>query len=136
MEKNANVPYSELIKDSPENAELVFHDSEKLFDVEGDNYNVLAKGVADRIGIHGSFIEIRLTGQEKRKREVALPTHNEAIVEVIKELLNGALNSMDEIDAVGHRVVQGGDYFKNSVLVTDDVVEKIEELSNGRFQKL
>ena len=101
----------------------------QLFDVEGDNYNVLAKGVADRIGIHGSFIEIRLTGQEKRKREVALPTHNEAIVEVIKELLNGALNSMEEIDAVGHRVVQGGDYFKNSVLVTDEVVEKIEELS-------
>ena len=101
----------------------------QLFDVEGDNYTVLAKGVADRIGIHGSFIEIRLTGQEKRKREVALPTHNEAIVEVIKELLNGALTSMEEIDAVGHRVVQGGDYFKNSVLVTDDVVEKIEELS-------
>ena len=101
----------------------------QLFDVEGDNYNVLAKGVADRIGINGSFIDIRLTGQDKRKREVAIPTHNEAIVEVIKELLNGALNSMEEIDAVGHRVVQGGDYFKNSVLVTDEVVEKIEELS-------
>ena len=86
----------------------------QLFNVEGENYNVIAKGVADRIGIHGSFIEIRLTGQDKRKREVALPTHNEAIVEVIKELLNGALTSMEEIDAVGHRVVQGGDYFKNS----------------------
>ena len=101
----------------------------QLFNVEGDNYEVVAKGKADRIGIHGSFVEIKITNGEKRVREVALPTHNEAIEEVTKELLNGALNSMDEIDAVGHRVVQGGDIFKNSVLVTQDVIEKIEELA-------
>ena len=90
----------------------------QLFNVDGDKYDVVAKGKADRIGIHGSFVEIKITNGEKRTREVALPTHNEAIEEVTKELLNGALASMEEIDAVGHRIVQGGDIFKNSVLVT------------------
>lgn len=101
----------------------------QLFNVDGDKYDVVAKGKADRIGIHSSFVEIKITNGEKRTREVALPTHNEAIEEVTKELLNGALASMEEIDAVGHRIVQGGDIFKNSVLVTDTVIEQIEELS-------
>jgi len=101
----------------------------QLFNVEGDKYDVVAKGVADRIGINGSNVEIKFPDGTKRKREVALPTHNEAINEVIAELLNGALKSMDEIDAVGHRIVQGGDIFKNSVLVTDTVIDQIEELA-------
>lgn len=101
----------------------------QLFNVEDNKYDVVAKGVADRIGINGSFVEIKFPNGEKRKREVALPTHNEAINEVISELLNGALTSMAEIDAVGHRVVQGGDIFKNSVLVTDSVVDQIENLA-------
>ena len=50
----------------------------QLFNVDGDNYDVVAKGKADRIGIHGSFVEIKITGGEKRVREVNLPTHNEA----------------------------------------------------------
>lgn len=101
----------------------------QLFNVNDGKYDVVAKGVADRIGIHGSFVEIKFPNGEKRKREVALPTHNEAINEVIAELLDGALASMNEIDAVGHRVVQGGDIFKNSVLVTDTVIDQIEELA-------
>lgn len=101
----------------------------QLFNVEGDKYDVVAKGVADRIGISGSNVEIKFPDGTKRKREVELPTHNEAINEVIAELLNGALKSMDEIDAVGHRIVQGGDIFKNSVLVTDTVIDQIEELA-------
>jgi len=101
----------------------------QLFNVNDGQYDVVAKGVADRIGIHGSFVEIKFPNGEKRKREVALPTHNEAINEVIAELLDGALASMNEIDAVGHRVVQGGDIFKNSVLVTDTVIDQIEELA-------
>ena len=101
----------------------------QLFNVDGEKYDVVAKGVADRIGINGSFVEIKFPNGEKRKREVALPTHNEAINEVISELMNGALTSMAEIDAVGHRVVQGGDIFKNSVLVTDSVIDQIEALA-------
>lgn len=101
----------------------------QLFNIDGEQYNVVAKGVADRIGIQGSFVEIKFPNGEKRKREIALPTHNEAINEVISELLNGALKSMDEIDAVGHRIVQGGDIFKNSVLVNETVIEQIESLA-------
>jgi acetate kinase len=101
----------------------------QLFNVEGDKYDVVAKGVADRIGIQGSLVEIKFPNGEKRKREVALPTHNEAINEVFNELLNGVLTSMDEIDAVGHRVVQGGDIFKKSELVNDTVINQIEELA-------
>lgn len=101
----------------------------QLFNVEDNNYSVVAKGVADRIGIHGSFVEIKFPDGTKRKREVVLPTHNEAINEVISELLNGVLTSMNEIDAVGHRIVQGGDIFKNSVLVDDTVIEQIEGLA-------
>ena len=101
----------------------------QLFNIDGEQYNVIAKGVADRIGIQGSFVEIKFPNGEKRKREIALPTHNEAINEVISELLNGALKSMDEIDAVGHRIVQGGDIFKNSVLVNEKVIEQIESLA-------
>lgn len=101
----------------------------QLFNVEGEHYDVVAKGIADRIGINGSFVEIKFPNGTKRKHEVALPTHNEAINEVIAELLNGALTSMGEIDAVGHRIVQGGDIFKNSVLVTDTVIEQIEDLA-------
>lgn len=101
----------------------------QLFNVDGNDYHVVAKGVADRIGIHGSFVEIKFPNGEKRKREVVLPTHNEAINEVISELLKGALTSMNEIDAVGHRIVQGGDIFNKSVLVTDEVIEQIEGLS-------
>ncbi len=101
----------------------------QLFNINDNNYQVIAKGKADRIGINGSFVEIKITGGEKRTREIALPSHNEAIEEVTKELLHGALTSMDEIDAVGHRIVQGGDIFKNSVLVTDTIINQIEELS-------
>ncbi len=54
----------------------------QLFNVDGEKYDVVAKGVADRIGINGSFVEIKFPNGEKRKREVALPTHNEAINEV------------------------------------------------------
>ena len=101
----------------------------QLFNVENDKYEMIAKGVADRIGINGSVVEIKFPDGTKRKREVALPTHNEAINEVISELLNGALTSMNEIDAVGHRIVQGGDIFKHSVLVTEEVINQIEGLA-------
>ena len=62
----------------------------QLFNVDGDKYDVVAKGKADRIGIHGSFVEIKITNGEKRTREVALPTHNEAIEEVTKDMRRSA----------------------------------------------
>ncbi len=100
----------------------------QLFSVDGDSYNVIAKGLADRIGISGSYVEIKFPNGNKRRREIALPSHNEAINEVISELLNGALTSMNEIDAVGHRIVQGGDSFQKSTLINDAVINQIESL--------
>jgi len=101
----------------------------QLFSVEGDNYQVIAKGVADRIGIDGSYVTIKIGAGDKITHEVALPTHKEAIREVLALLLQGALNSIDELSGVGHRVVAGGEYFKESALVTDEVIEQVDELS-------
>lgn len=101
----------------------------QLFAVDGDKYDVIAKGLADRIGIDGSFVTIKIGDGDKITKNVALPSHKEAIKEVLDLLLNGALNSVDELSGVGHRVVHGGEYFKESALVTDEVIAKIDELS-------
>ena len=101
----------------------------QLFSVEGDEYTVIAKGLADRIGIDGSFVTIKIGDDDKITKEVALPSHKEAIREVLALLLNGALNSIDELSGVGHRVVHGGEYFKESALVDDKVIDQIDELS-------
>lgn len=99
----------------------------QLFNVDGEIYEVLAKGVADRIGIHGSFVSLKI-GDNKQTVEVELPTHTEAIQQVLNLLLNGPLNSMDELSAVGHRVVHGGEIFKSSALVNEQVIKDIEKL--------
>lgn len=101
----------------------------QLFNVEGDSYDVIAKGNAERIGIDGSFVSIKVKGGETQEKKVALPSHNEAIKEVLGLLLQNVLQSLDELDAVGHRIVQGGSYFDRSVLIDDEVICKISELS-------
>ncbi len=100
----------------------------QLFNVDGDNFEVLAKGVADRIGIHGSFVTLKI-GDNKQTKDIELPTHTEAIGEVLNILLGGPLKSMDELNAVGHRVVHGGEIFKTSAVVTEQIIEEIEQLS-------
>ncbi len=100
----------------------------QLFNVDGDNYEVLAKGLADRIGISGSFVTLKV-GDNKQTKEIELPSHKEAIREVLDLLLSGPLGSMAELSAVGHRVVHGGELFKNSALVTEEVIRDIENLS-------
>lgn len=102
----------------------------QLFGVEGDKYEVIAKGLADRIGIDNSFVTIKIRDGEKVTKNVAIPSHQEAIREVFALLLNGALGSMSELEGVGHRVVQGGSIFKKSTLVDDKVIEQIDELSS------
>lgn len=101
----------------------------QLFNVENDQYTALAKGVADRIGIEGSNVTLKI-GDNKQTKMVALPSHTEAIKEVINLLLSGPLKSMDELSAVGHRVVHGGEIFKDSALVTPEVIAQIESLSD------
>ncbi len=102
----------------------------QLYDIEGENYNVISKGIAERIGEQNSFIKIQYHDEPKQKHDVYMPTHSEAIKEVFALLLNGAIKSMDELNAVGHRIVQGGDIFKESVLVTDEVIDQIAGLSD------
>lgn len=101
----------------------------QLFAVEGEKYDVIAKGLAERIGINGSLVSIKYANGEKKSVAIDLPSHNEALREVFNLLLNGAISSLDEISAVGHRVVHGGEKFKSSVLVDENVIEVIEELS-------
>ncbi|MCG8513404.1 MAG: acetate kinase [Halanaerobiales bacterium] len=94
--------------------------------------SVLAKGVVERIGIEDAFLEHQLTGEEiVIKAEI--PDHNVAIEMVIDVLLKkeyAVLQSMDEINAVGHRVVHGGEKFASSTLITDEVIKQIEEVSD------
>lgn len=90
---------------------------------------VLISGVFERIGIDGSFYTIKLNG-EKIKKEVALPNHQVAFEILVKELEeNHVVESLDEIKGIGHRVVQGGSYFDKTVVATEDVIAKIEELN-------
>ena len=93
---------------------------------------LLAKGLCERIGIDGKFTyKPQIEGKEAVKAaDVAMPTHNEAIAAVLNALSdakNGVIGSMKEIDAVGHRVVHGGEKFAKSVVITDEVMAAIEE---------
>lgn len=101
----------------------------QLFNVDGNKYDVVAKGNAERIGIDGSFVSIKIGNNEKIVKELPLPSHQEAIREVLDLLLNGALKNLSELSAVGHRVVHGGEIFKESALVNDNVIAQIDELS-------
>lgn len=90
---------------------------------------VLISGVFERIGIEGSFYTIKING-EKIKKELNLKDHKEAFEVLVKELVeHKVLNDLNEIKGVGHRVVQGGSYFDKTVVVDDDVLAKIDELS-------
>ena len=94
---------------------------------------VFAKGLCERIGLDGKFTyKPQVEGKETIKAaDVAMPTHSEAIQTVLNALVdpqNGVISSMKEIDAVGHRVVHGGETFASSVLINDEVLKAVEEL--------
>ena len=91
---------------------------------------VLISGTFERIGIGGSFYTIKLNG-EKIKKEKEFKDHSEAVQTLIDELLsNGVIKSLDEIKGVGHRLVHGGEKYAKSVVITDDVIKTMEELSD------
>ena len=92
--------------------------------------NVLISGVFERIGLENSFYTIKLNG-EKIKNEEPLPNHSVAVEFLIQELLkNKVIDSLDEIKGVGHRLVHGGDKYASSVIINDDVIKTVEELSD------
>lgn len=91
---------------------------------------VLAKGLVERIGIEGSRVKHATTGKEEVVIEEPMKDHRKALELVLDALINpnyGAIKSMDEIGAVGHRVVHGGEKFANSVLIDDEVMEAIND---------
>ena len=101
----------------------------KLYNM--DDESVLAQGGVERIGLDEAFIKITMPNGEKKIVMHDMPDHKEGVNFVFKCLLDpefGALKSLDEIDAVGHRVVQGGDLFEKSCIVTKEVEDGIESL--------
>ena len=95
-----------------------------------DDESVLAKGLVERIGIEGSVLKHEKTGLDKVVIEEVLKNHKDAINLVLKTLVDanyGAVKSLGEIDAVGHRVVHGGEKFAQSVLIDDEVIEAMKE---------
>ena len=97
--------------------------------INAESENVLAKGLCERIGIDGRLVYTP-AGGEKEVSDLAMPTHTEAIQFVLDALTNektGVIKSLDEVGAVGHRVVHGGEKFAGSVVITDEVKAAIEE---------
>ncbi|MBD9098093.1 acetate kinase [bacterium] len=91
---------------------------------------LLMKGMFERIGLFGSCYSIRI-GEEKISKDVPLKDHNEAVKILLDELINNrVISSLDEIEAVGNRVVHGGNKYSKSVEITDRVLMEIEEISD------
>ncbi len=102
--------------------------------IDSDSEQVLAKGLCERIGIEGGMV--KYTGSKtgtKYEKEFDMPDHGVALKKVIDILLDpedGAISSLEEINAVGHRVVHGGEYFNKTVKVDDEVIKLIKECSD------
>ena len=97
--------------------------------INSDTEEVLAKGICERIGIGGTLV-YQKSGMDKEKKELDMPTHKQAIQFVLEALVNektGAIKDLSEINAVGHRVVHGGEKFASSVVLTEEVLATIEE---------
>ena len=98
--------------------------------IDMDNESVLAKGLCERIGIDGSLLTHQVTGKEKVKIEESMPDHSKAVKLVFDALMStthGVIGSMDEVYAIGHRVLHGGTKFTESILVDSKVKEAIKE---------
>ena len=101
--------------------------------INSESEEVLAKGLCERIGINGSAITHQPEGKEKVTTEVEMQNHTQAVQYVIEKLTDkevGVIASLDEIDAVGHRVVHGGEKFASSVVITDEIIKAIEECND------
>ena len=100
--------------------------------INTDTEKVIVSGICDRIGIEGSVLNYKIQGKKIEKVEV-MPNHTKAIEMVLEALVdkkNGVIASLDDIKAIGHRVVHGGEFFKESVLINDTVIQHIKECSD------
>lgn len=97
--------------------------------IDSISENVLAKGLCERIAIDGSRIVYQPAGGEKEVTTAPMPTHTQAIQLVLEALINkksGVIQSLDEVGAVGHRIVHGGEKFASSTIIDDEVIKAIE----------
>ena len=101
----------------------------QLLDMKNDDvYDIIAKGIAEKIGLPAGILQYAPTGRDKIVKDIPIPDHKvgmELILAALTDPETGVLSSLEDIEAVGHRIVQGGDFFSGSVLVDDDVLEKI-----------
>ena len=100
--------------------------------INSDTEDVLAKGLCERLGIDGRLV-YQKAGCDKEITEAAMPTHKEAIQMVLDALVNdktGAIKSLSEVNAVGHRIVHGGEKFASSVVITDEVLEAVAQCND------
>ena len=98
--------------------------------IDSANKQVLAEGGVEKIGLPDSFLKFKKADGSKETVTVLMPYHKEAIRQVFKVLTDpkeGVIKDLSEIDAIGHRVVHGMEYFNKSVLITPDVIEKVKE---------
>ena len=106
----------------------------QLLDMKGDEvYDLMAKGLVERIGMDAGCIKHQTAGKDKYVREMPISDHTVAIQVVLEALLDkehGILSTLEDIEAVGHRVVHGGEEFFCSKLIDDKVVEQIEKCSD------
>lgn len=101
--------------------------------IDSESEKVLAKGLCERIGIDGSAITHQPAGGDKVTTKVSMPDHTEAVKYVIEKLTDpevGVVKSLDEIGAVGHRIVHGGEKFASSVVIDDEVLKAVEECND------
>ena len=101
----------------------------QLIDMDGEK--VLCKGLCERIGMESSMVTHEANGK-KATTPAILPTHTEAFAEVVKKMTTGAgkcIEDVGEINAIGHRIVHGGEKFQSSCVITDEVVDALRELS-------
>ncbi len=100
--------------------------------IDSVSENVLAKGLCERIGIDGRLV-YQPAGWDKIKTDYDMPDHKAAIQYVLDALVNpenGVISSLDEVQAVGHRIVHGGEKFSKATLIDDEVLKAIEEVSD------
>ncbi|MCI6499216.1 acetate kinase [Lachnospiraceae bacterium HCP1S3_C3] len=101
--------------------------------IDSISEKVLAKGLCERIGIEGSRLVYQPEGGEKEVIESDMPNHSKAVGMVLDALVNektGVIKSLDEVGAVGHRIVHGGEKFASSTIITDEVIEAIKECND------
>ena len=101
--------------------------------IDSDSEAVLAKGLCERIGIEGGMVTYQREGGDKIKTNVDMPDHTTAVKLVIDSLIdkeNGVIGSLDEIGAVGHRIVHGGESFSSATIINEDVIKAIEECND------